>query len=72
MQKKQTEAAKRLSLNSYNRAQERKAENILEQEEKKKANDAYRARGELTPYEARQREKFFRRIALKYGTKTDD
>lgn len=49
------EAAKAKRARSWAKNQRAKAIRIAEQAKRKAANDEYRARGELTPYEQRQR-----------------
>lgn len=63
MAKRSTDARKKTRQKSWNKAQEKKAANILEQEERTKINAEYRAKGERTPRAERQREKFLERIA---------
>lgn len=65
--KSSTPAQKAKRERSYSKSQERKAERILENEEKQKANDAYRKRGERTPYQTRKTESFLARVAKKHG-----
>lgn len=60
---KSTAKRKETRLKSWKKAQDKKAQNILEQEERTKINAEYRAKGERTPRAERQREKFLARIA---------
>lgn len=67
MQKKGTEASKRLSLTSYNNAQARKAQNIADQQAAEAANKPFRDAKKRTPYQERKRAAYLARIAKKYG-----
>ena len=62
-----SKAKKEKHSRSYKRAEEAKAQAKARQEEAQKVNDAYRARGERTPYQERKREAYLKRIAEKYG-----
>lgn len=62
--KKSTSVARKATrAKSWAKAQERKAADILEQEENTKTNAQYRARGERTPAQQRKRDAFMARIS---------
>jgi hypothetical protein len=59
---KATAKRKERRAKSWKKAQDKKAQNILEQEERTKINAEYRKRGERTPSQQRKREAFERRL----------
>lgn len=71
MQKKRTEKQKAVGQASYAKAQAKKKANIEAADLAQRTNDVFRAKGERTPYQERQREKYLARIAKKYGNDVD-
>lgn len=61
-------AKKNLHQRSWAKNANEKLVRIAEQAMRKKANDAYRERGDRTPYQERKRDSYLSRIARKYGS----